>query len=173
MIRRIIMYIILILGAFMLQNNFFAAVHWIDITPNLLLIVTFEFGFLRGRMHGMLIGFFCGLLSDFFFGTNVGYYALIYTLIGYGNGVLGSLFYTDFLNMPMLLCIVSDLLLGLYVFITSFLVRGAADIGHYMLRVILPEIVYTMLISLLVYKPLKALDKWVEDRSKRSAKEFV
>ncbi|MBQ7247915.1 MAG: rod shape-determining protein MreD [Lachnospiraceae bacterium] len=173
MIRRILMYIILILGAFMLQNNFFAAVHWIDITPNLLLIVTFEFGFLRGSMHGMIIGFFCGLLSDFFFGTNVGYYALIYTLIGYANGSVGTLFYNEFLNMPTLLCILSDLLLGLYVYITSFLIGGATNLWHYMLHVILPEIVYTMLICLLTYKPLRALDRWVEGLSKRSAKEFV
>lgn len=173
MIRRILMYILLILGAFMLQNNFFAAVHWIDITPNLLLIVTFFFGFIRGRTHGMIIGFFCGLLSDFFFGTNVGYYALIYTLIGYGNGIFGHLFYTETLGMPAALCVGSDLVLCLYVYVTTFLINGATHIGHYLLHVILPEIVYTTLVAMLLYKPLRRLDRRVEGLSKRSAKEFV
>ena len=58
----------------MVQNNLFAASNLIDTVPNLLLIVTFTFGFLRGKTDGMLIGFLSGLLLDSFFGETLGFY---------------------------------------------------------------------------------------------------
>jgi len=173
MIKRIILYGLVIFTAFMLQNNFFAGIHIIDCTPNLLLIVTFAFGFIRGRVEGMLIGFFCGLLSDFFFGSNVGFYALIYCAIGYLNGLLGQLFYNEFLHMPVLLCIFSDLLYSIYVYVFAFLLKGATKLGHYLLHVVMPEIVYTVIITLIVYRFLLWLDQKCETLEKRSAKKFV
>lgn len=173
MIKRVLMYIALILSAFMLQNNFFASIKLINITPNLLLIITFVFGFVRGRTHGMAIGFACGILSDFFFGSSIGYYALIYMFIGYGNGILGQLFYTEFLNMPVVLCVINTLIFSLYVFITSFLFKGVTNFGYYFISIILPEIIYTSLITFIIYKPLRKLDSWMEKIETRSAKKFV
>ena len=171
--KRVLFYLVLLSLAFLLQNNFFAAVKWIDITPNLLLIVVFCFGFIRGRTEGLLIGFFAGLLSDFFFGTNIGFYAFIYMVIGYVNGSLGSIFYTEVLNMPILLCVANDLVFSLYVFVFSFLLKGATNIPYYLTRVVLPEMVYTVLITLLVYKPLFRLNEWVCEWEKKNAKEYV
>ena len=171
--KRVLMYAVLILSAFMLQNNFFAAIHWIDCTPNLLLILTFAFGFIRGKKEGMLIGLSCGILSDFFFGTNLGFYGIIYLSIGYFNGLLGELFYTEFLNMPVLLCFISDLLFSLYVYVFSFLLKGASNFGHYLTRVILPEIVYTVIITLISYNFLRWLDRKCAGLEKRSANKYV
>ena len=171
--KRILMYAFLIIFAFMLQNNFFAAIKWISITPNLLLIITFIFGFIRGKFHGMLIGFFAGLLTDFFFGAGIGYYALIYMLIGYANGLLGQVYYTDYLHLPVALCVVNDFIFSMYVYISSFLLNGATNFGFYLGKVILPEIIYTLILTLALYKPLQALDKWMEKTERRSAKKFV
>ena len=171
--KRAIMYAVLILLAFMLQNNMFAAVSWIDCTPNVLLIITFCFGFIHGRGSGMAIGFVSGLLLDFFFGNIIGFYALIYMVIGYGNGMLGQLFYVEMLNMPVVLCIISDLLFSLYVFVFSFLLRGVTDVGYYLVNVILPEMIYTVIITMIVYRPLLRLDDWMTEWEKRSAKSFV
>ena len=93
--KRFGFYILVVLCAFILQNNVFAYLPIIDATPNLLLIVVFSFGFIRGRTEGMLIGFFSGLLMDICFSNVIGYYALIYLIIGYINGMIGHLFYTD------------------------------------------------------------------------------
>lgn len=171
--KRAVYYFILILSAFMLQNNFFAAVKLLASTPNLLLIVTFTIAFLNGRKDGMIVGFCCGLVSDLFFSTNVGVYALIYTLIGYGCGIIGQLFYTEYLYMPVLLCLGSELGFGLYVFVAYFLLNGTTDIGYYMLNIILPEMVYTLLITLITYKPLHILNDWVKKKEKKIAKKYV
>jgi rod shape-determining protein MreD len=171
--KRILFYVVTIVASFMMQNNLFAASNLIDTVPNLLLIVTFTFGFLRGKADGMLIGFLSGLLLDSFFGETLGFYALVYMVIGYGNGLLGQVFYTEFINMPVVLCILSDFLFNLIIYFFDFLMRGKLDILSYMRQVVLPEIVYTVLLTLVLYKFLRFLNTKFAQFEKRSAKKFV
>ena len=171
--KRMLFYVVTIVASFMVQNNLFAASNLIDTVPNLLLIVTFTFGFLRGKTDGMLIGFLSGLLLDSFFGETLGFYALVYMVIGYGNGLLGQVFYTEFINMPVVLCILSDFLFNLIIYFFDFLMRGKLDIFSYMRQVVLPEIVYTVLLTLVLYKFLRFLNTKFAQFEKRSAKKFV
>lgn len=171
--KRVLFYTGVILAGFMLQNNLFAASNLIDTVPNILLIITFAFGFIRGTVDGMLAGFFSGLLADLFFGTSIGFYALIYMLIGYGNGLLGQVFYTEFINMPVILCTLSEILFSLYVYVFSFLLKGQTNILFYIWKVMLPELVYTVLMTLVIYKFLLWLNARFAKMTKRSAKKFV
>ena len=171
--KRFLLYVAIVLGAFVLQNNIFAYSPLIDATPNLLLIVTFSFGFIRGRTEGMFIGFFGGLLMDVCFGHMLGYYALVYMTIGYINGMIGHVFYKEFLNMPLLLCVLSDFVYNLYIYVFGFLLRGKLNIPVYISRVILPEIVYTAILTLALYRLFLYMNQRMETLEKRSAKEFV
>ena len=54
--KRIFAYFLLILAAFFLQNNVFAASPLILTVPNIMLILVFSFGFIRGSVDGMCIG---------------------------------------------------------------------------------------------------------------------
>ena len=171
--RRFIFYVVMVLAAFMLQNNLFAASPLISTVPNVMLIVTFSFGFIRGTTDGMLLGFFCGLLTDLFFGTTIGFYALIYTVIGYLNGLLGQVYYREFINMPVILCIMSDFIYSIYVYIFSFLLRGQLNFFYYLGHVIFPEVVYTVLVTLVIYKFLLRMNARLCRLEKRSAKKFV
>ena len=140
-----------ILAGFMLQNNLFAASNLIDTVPNILLIITFAFGFIRGTVDGMLVGFFSGLLADLF----------------------GQVFYTEFINMPVILCTLSEILFSLYVYVFSFLLKGQTNILFYIWKVMLPELVYTVLMTLVIYKFLLWLNARFAKMTKRSAKKFV
>ncbi|MCD8124743.1 MAG: rod shape-determining protein MreD [Lachnospiraceae bacterium] len=171
--KRLLFYIATVLLAFLIQNNILAVSPLIEATPNLLLIVTFSFGFIRGKKEGMLLGFFCGLLMDICYGEIIGYYALLYLVIGYVNGTLGQLFYTEFLNMPLLLCILSDLIYNLYIYIFGFLLYGRLNLPVYVANVILPEVVYTAILTLVLYKLFLRLNTRLEELEKRSAKRFV
>ena len=171
--KRVLFYLALIVAAFMVQNNVFAVFTLIDTVPNLLLIVTFTFGFLRGKGDGMFIGFLCGLLVDSFFGEILGFHALAYMAIGYGNGLLGQVFYTEFLNMPVALCILSDFLYNLFIYFFGFLMRGQLNFPAYLWKVILPEIVYTVLVTLVLSRFLRFLNVKFAQFEKRSAKKFV
>ncbi len=171
--KRLLLYTAIVLLAFLTQNNILAVSPLIDATPNLLLIVTFSFGFIRGQKEGMLLGFFCGLLMDLCFGESVGYYALIYLTIGYVNGTLGQLFYVEFLNMPLLLCVLSDFIYNLYIYVFGFLIYGRLSLPVYVAQVILPEVVYTAVLTLILYPLFLRLNSWFEGLEKRSARRFV
>lgn len=153
--KRILSYIVLILLAFFLQNNVFAATSLIVTVPNILLILVFSFGFMKGSTTGMLIGFCCGLLSDVFFSDTLGFSAMIYTVLGYGIGLLGRLYYTEFVDMPLVLCLVSDLAYHLGIFAFGFWVNGQHALGVYIRNICLPELLYTAVMTVVLYPLLR------------------
>ena len=69
---------ILILVSIILQSTVCQMISIASIKPNLLIILTVSFGLMRGKKSGMLTGFFCGLLTDIFFNSIIGFNALIY-----------------------------------------------------------------------------------------------
>ncbi|MDE6925090.1 MAG: rod shape-determining protein MreD, partial [Acetatifactor sp.] len=66
MLRKVIV-TLFILACFILQCSVFSGLAFAGIIPNLMIILTSSFGFMRGEKEGLIIGFFCGLLSDIFF----------------------------------------------------------------------------------------------------------
>ena len=74
--RRKITVFIIIGVCYLLQTTFFDTLSFASISPNLLIIVTSSFGFMRGRKEGLFIGFFCGLLLDIFGGGVLGFYSI-------------------------------------------------------------------------------------------------
>ena len=80
----------MIIIGYLLQTTLFKAISLAGIVPNILLIITSSFGFMRGRNEGMIIGFTAGLLIDIFFGSILGFYAFVYMFIGFLNGFLSD-----------------------------------------------------------------------------------
>ena len=93
--KRNIAAVALVILFFILQSTLFQTLHFGGISPNLLIILTASFGFMCGKKYGLVVGFFCGLLTDIFFGNVIGLYALIYMYIGYANGFFNSIFYQN------------------------------------------------------------------------------
>lgn len=171
--KRAIAYACLILILFLIQNNIFAASSLIMTVPNLLMILVFSFGFLRGSFEGMLIGFVCGLLSDLFFGSTIGFSALMYAVLGYGMGLLGNLYYTDLVNMPLILCLLSILIYHIGVYIFAFLIAGQRGFIAYLTRVALPELLYTGLMTLILYPLLRRTESLIEKWETKESKTYV
>lgn len=168
LIRRIITITLLISICFLLQTSVFSHLELAGVTPNFLLIVTTVFGFMRGRREGTIVGFFCGLLLDLFFSSHLGMYALIYLLIGYLNGFFKKQFFGDDIKLPLVLVGASDVVYNGIIYIVLFLTRGRTSVLFYVLNIILPEAVYTVLISFVVYFVIFKLNQWLEKREKRS-----
>ena len=171
--KRFIVSILLIVICFLLQTTVFKGLAFGGIVPNLLIVLTASFGFMREESTGLLIGFFSGLLADIFFGNVLGLNAMIYMYIGYTNGKFNRLFFPDDIKLPLLLIFLSDLAYGLLYYITLFLMRSRFQIDFYFLHIILPEIVYTLLMTLLLYPLILWINKKLEDSEQRSAKKFV
>ena len=149
--RRKLILAVLILLAFVLQGTVFQTLSIASIVPNLLLILTVSFGFMRGKKEGMFVGFFCGLLID------------IYMYIGFGNGFLYKIFFDEDVKVPMVLVAGSDIAYGVLVYGLQFMLRGRLDFFSYLQHIILPEMVYTVLLTAVLYRPLYRLNRWLTE----------
>lgn len=170
--RRKLVIAILILFCFLLQSTVFQSLSFNRISPNLLIVLTAACGFMRGEKEGLVIGFFCGLICDVFYGDVIGFYALINMYIGYLNGKFSGVFYPEDIKLPMGLIIVSDLSYGLICYVFLFLLRGKLNFPYYFLHIILPEMVYTTVITLFLYPLILWINIRLEKVEKRGAQKF-
>lgn len=172
MARKIIV-TVLILISFLLQSTFFHTISFGGIIPNLMIILTSSYGLMRGERAGLVVGFFCGLLNDIFFGDVIGIYALIYMYIGFLNGKFSRIFFPEDIKLPLALILGSDFAYGIISYGLFFLIRAKFRFGYYLLNIIIPEMVYTILVTLFVYPFLLFVHQKLAAREKRSEKKFV
>lgn len=172
--RKIITFLIIVV-CFILESTVFRYLALASITPNLMIIVTSSFGFMRGKKSGMLVGFISGLFIDIMFGDIIGFYALIYMLIGYGNGFFQQLFYEDDIKLPLVLICASEFVYGIviYVFLFLFSARSRFDFLYYLWNIIVPELIYTIIVTIGLYQIILHINRKLEVEEKRSASKFV
>ena len=163
--KRKIITCIFIIAAFLLQSTIFGRLTFSGIRPNLLIAVTASIGFMRGRKEGMGVGFVCGLLVDIFWGGLIGFYALIYTVIGYMNGSFQRMFYEDDIKLPLAMIGISDLIYSM--------LKGEFEFIWFLEHVMLPELVYTILVTLVLYQIILHINRKLEKEEQRSASRFV
>lgn len=163
----------LIILCFVLQTTVFKAISFGGIVPNLLMILTASFGFMRGEKTGALIGFFCGMLSDIFFSSFLGLNALLFMYVGYINGKFHKIFYPDDIKLPLALILCSDFVYGIMYYLILFLLRGRFQFTYYLVHIILPETVYTIFVTMLFYPLILWINRHMEEQEKRSNRKFV
>lgn len=169
--KRKIVIALMIIICFLLQSTLFQSLSLASISPNLLIILTSAYGFMKGKKEGMAVGFFCGLLEDIFFGRLLGMHALIYMYIGYANGYFNQIFYGEDIKLPMALISASELAYGLGTYLIMFLMRSRFDFFYYLKRIILPELLYTIIVTLFVYRVIYMIDQKLE--KKKDLKERI
>lgn len=171
--KRFLITSVLIFICFLLQCTVFHTLAFSGIVPNLMIVLTASFGFMRGEKTGLLIGFFCGLLVDIFFGNTIGFYALLYMYIGYMNGKFSAIFYPQDIKLPIALILGSDCFYGLVCYVIMFLLRSRFEFGYYFVHIILPEIVYTIVVTIFLYPLILWINTGLERSELRSGKKFV
>ena len=128
---------------------------------------------MRGEKEGLVIGFLCGLLNDVFFGSFLGFYALLLMYIGYLNGKFSRIFYPEDIKLPLALIVTSDLSYGIICYILMFMLRGRLQFTYYFSHVILPEALYTIVVTLFLYPLLLKVNEKLEAYERRRAQKFV
>jgi len=161
-LKRFLIYLSEILILFVIQTSTFHYFGLADIMPNLLLILVVSSAYMRGRLTGLGIGFFTGLLMDIVYGELIGLYAFIYMIIGYFTGYANKIYSDDDYTLPIVFVAVGDFVFGLYNYIFDFLLRGRLNLLFYFRRIILPEMIYTIAVSIFLYKLLHMINHHLE-----------
>ena len=151
--KRFIVSALLILFCFLLQCTVFHALAFGGIVPNLLIVLTASF--------------------DIFFGNSIGFYSLLYMYIGYMNGKFSAIFYPEDIKLPIILILGSDCFYGLISYVILFLLRSRFDFGYYFAHIILPEIVYTIVVTIFLYPLILGINTALERGETGSGKKFV
>ncbi len=169
--KRLIVYFIEILFLYLIQSSTYHYFALANIMPNLLLILVVAYAYMRGRMTGLLLGFFSGLLIDLMYCSNVitsipiiGTHALLYLLIGYFFGFLNKFYSNDDYTLPIIIIAVSEFIYKFSYYIIEFLLRGKLDFLYYLRRFIFPEMIYTVAVSIFLYKLLHMINKKLEHK---------
>ena len=170
--RKVITFFIILIS-FLLQSTLFVKLKFGAVSPNLMLVVTSSFGFMRGRKSGMAVGAISGLLVDIFWGQLLGFHTLLYTVIGYLNGSFERLFYDEDVKLPIVLISASEFLYGICIYVFVYMLQGDFAFGTYLFSIIIPELVYTILVTLILYQVILHINRNLESEEQRSASKFV
>ena len=171
MLRKFVLAVSIILF-YTLQCTLFKELALASVSPNLLMILVFAAGFMRGKKEGLYVGFFCGLLLDLCYGKTIGFNALLYMYIGYINGFFNNVFYDDDVTFPIGLLCASDFIYNFVFYVFAFLLRNRLVLSYYFIHIIVPEMIYTVVIMLLIYRLMLKVNRKIEEIEKRRATKF-
>lgn len=163
---RILITILLILGNFILETTLLPYLAVRGVVPHTALLIAVSYALLRGRKEGAIVGFFSGLLFDIFFGTLMGYHAVLLMGIAYLFGRYQKHFYRENYLLPILFCILAAILYETFCLLTTQLAQGEIYLFYFLLRILLPQIVYTAAITIPLYRLLFGLNEWIELKEK-------
>ena len=172
-LKRILITAGLIALVFLLQESVFPHLALGGITPNCVIILVCFAGFSNGALEGMLVGFFSGILLDLMHGQYIGMNALLYLYIGFLNGSFRKFFFGEDLKLPLLFTGLSDIIYGFVIYFFLFFTRQKTDVLFYIKSIIIPEAVYTMLVTVALYVPLLLIYNFMGKQKQRETKIIV
>ncbi|MGN0170310.1 MAG: rod shape-determining protein MreD [Lachnospiraceae bacterium] len=171
MVRKIIEILMSII-CFVLQITLFKRLQIASVSPNLLIVLVASLGFMKGKREGVILGFISGFFVDLYYSQVMGVYTLLYMLIGYLNGFFKNEFFPEDIKLPMLLISMSDFVLNCLTYLIFFAFRTEAAFTYYLVNIVIPELVYTMLVSFVLYLLILKINQEIERYEKKSASKF-
>ncbi len=169
--RVFVMTLVLIVNL-IFQSTLLPAIAVIGIKPNTALLIIVTYAMLRGDIEGAILGFFAGLLQDIMFGRVVGLYALLGLLTGFVCGKPFKDFYRENYMIPIVLVGIATMGYELMFYFFYFLFQGKVDLLVYFGRIILPEAVYTVVVTIPLYRLMYAINKRLELHERYTRKLF-
>ena len=146
----------LIFVFYILQVTLFNYIRIGGIAPNLLIIL------------GIFVGICSGFIYDIFFSGILGFSMLIYTVIGYICGMFFNQYEESNYIIPLLLTTVGTFSYGFLSFVVQFLLHNRIIADFFIMRIIMPEVIYTVIVALIIYKPIRLLNG-ILDKKKSKA----
>ena len=83
------------------------------------------------------------------------------------------MFFDDDIKFPLVLIGISDLIYSSVGYLCLFMLQGKFIFPYFLGHVMLPELVYTILITLILYQVILQVNRRLEAEEQRSASRFV
>ena len=148
---------------YFLQSNFFTWFTIAGIMPNLYVILVLFIGLFVKRKLGLVLGLIFGLYLDIVLGRVVGISALGLGLIGLLGEILSKNFSKDSRFIVTLMVIITTAIYEILVYICSMLRLGADIEIIPFLKILVIEIIFNTLITIIIYPLLKKAGYYLEN----------
>ncbi len=153
---------------YFLQINIFNNLTIAGIKPNLFVIFVLFVGLFANSTLGIAMGIFVGLVLDFLYGKSIGISAVMYCIIGY----LGTYFDKNFSKENkftiILMCAGATAIYELgYYMLSSLIINFDREIFKF-LKILLIEIVYNILITIIIYPLIQKVGFSIDRTFKRN-----
>ena len=159
-LKRFLITLISIGISVILQMMLLPRMEFLIAVPNFLLITVMASGFLFGKAYGLFVGAFAGLILDAVGTGTPGFHTLILMWIGYADGILSEKMESEIIPVLYLILLVNELIYHAYLFVFGFLIGSRFQFFPYLIDVLIPEV----LLSLLVFLPVYGLLLFVSKR---------
>lgn len=165
--KAVISYLVIMVFGILFQTSLMWRFSLGGVTPDLVMILVCSIGLLTNEKQGLFAGFLTGLIMDVIFGICLGMYACIYMYLGFFCGIMHKRINPDDFALPMLIIAGCDLVQNMIFFVICTLTAGSLHFIYYLKSVIIPEFVYTMLVSIFIYIILGRYMEWLIISSNR------
>ena len=100
------------------------------------------------------------------------HYFVFFRYIGYLAGIFYRRYEGTEIIFPLIIVSAGDLIYEFFSYIGNFLLHNRLNIVFFLTRFIIPEMIYTMLAFVILYKPLVWLNSHLNVRDKRRVNKF-
>ena len=146
--------------AVLVQSMVFPYLALAGVVPNLAVACIVSFSYQRGHKFGLLLGFCSGLLIDLLFSSTIGLEALILMTVGVACIVVEKIEIRHVFFFSLTVIGLGDFLYGTLYYLIHFMLQGKMSFSTYLVKVILPEMFYTVACGFVVYLVIRAVCRW-------------
>lgn len=152
----------IIITALILQSTFFAVFAYNGIKPDLLLIIVISSALLYGKDHGVVTGFFAGLLQDLSTGTFFGVNTFSKMLLGYGFGIAEEHVFKENALLPVVAILMGSFVNTLMTIIFMLLLGHKVELSNAIISVLCPVLIYNLIMAFPIYKLVNKIGTWLK-----------
>lgn len=167
--RKILIHISLIITfivIYLLQTTFFNYFTIAGIMPNVFVILMLFIGLYMGRTMGVIYGILYGILIDFWIGKNIGITSIALAVVGVISGFLDKTLSKDSRITVLLMVIIGTIIYEVISYIMQYMVFKINIETLNFIKILLVEIVYNMLLTIILYPLIKKVGYEVENEVK-------
>ncbi len=158
---------------YLINSGLLSRIPYLSAVPNLSLVYVFSTGVFWGAPMGLAVGVFSGLMLDVYEGVVLGFYAILFMMVGASAGFFHQRIDEEMPAVPLAMGFFYELLYSLYVFVFRFMIRNRLQLGQYVKEVILPEMILTLIAGVLIYGGFLVIHNALDRRERLSLPGFT
>ncbi len=149
--------------------------NFLDLTilPNTSLVIIVCYSYLRTDIEGAFLGLVIGLMQDILFSQILGYFTLIYFVVGYVSSHILKHFMNSNAIPIFLLNFLATFIYSIMIYFFTFFFRGKLEFFYYMYNITLFEAIANAIVSIPIFYLLYFLDSRLRVREQKTTKYYT